>query len=471
MRVMRSLVPAFLVLTVVSCARTIAAQSQYLTRAAARADLDSLAAIVRSNSAYRLVNGYPFEAHLDSVARTLPDSIALRVFWRSVQAAVGRLQDAHSNVRLPEGVPPTATGVLPFVLVTAADTVVAVAPCRCRLFVAGYPRVVTINDVPIDSLMRVAGIRFVGHSPQRYRLRALESLSPIESVLQLAGAARGGSLTVRLSGAKGDTVVTTQAVARREPAPTRPEAELEIVDSIAVITVRAMSDSADRIVRAAIDSRPFRNSRAVLIDVRGNNGGSRHVMRALVPLFLRTPLVYNVAIPRVDSTGLRGGDYALAVADDPSLPSTARGAVREALASFRPTWNYPAGDFLPVRLAGVLLPAESSRNLSGRPVVVLVDEGCFSSCDIFAGAIRLAPGVTLMGTTSAGGSGRSRDFVLPRSRLTVVLSTMASFQPNGALYDGIGIRPTIVVERTLNDLASGRDTQREAALRFLRGSF
>jgi hypothetical protein len=58
--------------------------------------------------------------------------------------------------------------------------------------------------------------------------------------------------------------------------------------------------------------------------------------------------------------------------------------------------------------------------------------------------------------------------MLPGSRLTVVLSTMASFQPNGELYDGIGIRPTNVVEHTIPDLAAGRDTQKAVAIAFLR---
>lgn len=41
---------------------------------------------------------------------------------------------------------------------------------------------------------------------------------------------------------------------------------------------------------------------------------------------------------------------------------------------------------------------------------------------------------------------------------------MASFQLNGQLYDGIGIAPTVVVNRTIEGLAAGRDTQKEAAL-------
>lgn len=467
-RCVRRALLALGVLAFASCTRLPAeAAAQQLTRAAARADLDSLAAIVRHNSAYRLVNGFPFDAHLDSVARGLPDSIPIRAYWRMVQTAVGALQDAHSNVRLPQGVaPPATTGVLPFALTTAGDTAVALAPCRCRLFVAEFPRAVAINDVTIDSLMRLAGIRFAGHSPQRLRFRALGALTQIDDVLRLAGADRAGRLAVRLRGQRGDTVVHVTTAPRPDPGPLPPAAELEMAESIAVLTIRRMTESADTIVRNAIESAPFRASRAVLIDVRGNDGGTRDVLETLVPLLIRRPLVYNVAVVRVDTNGV--GDRALVVPDDRSLPQAARTALRSALAAFRPSWRYPVNDFLPVRFGAVLMPADSSRSISDRPVAILTDEGCFSSCDIFLGAARLAPRVTLIGTPSAGGSGRSRDFVLPHSRLTVVLSTMASFQPGGELYDGIGIRPTIVVERTIADLAVGRDTQKEAAIAFLR---
>jgi hypothetical protein len=383
-----------------------------------------------------------------------------------VQTAVGRLQDAHSNVRLPQGLMlPSVTGVLPFALATAGDTVVALASCRCSLFVAGFPRAVAINDVPIDSLMRLAGIRFVGHSPQRFRYRALGALRQIEGILQLAGAGRAGRLAVRLGGALDDTVVHVTTVSRREAGRLQQAAEFEMAGPIAVLTIRRMTESADSIVRNAIETAPFRASRAVLIDVRGNDGGTRDVLETIVPHLIRRPLVYNVAVVRVDTNGV--GDRALVVPEDRALPEAARAALRQALTEFRPSWDYRVDDFLPMRFGAVLMPTDSSRSISGRPVAVLTDEGCFSSCDIFLGAVRLAPDVTLIGTPSAGGSGRSRDFMLPGSRLTVVLSTMASFQPNGELYDGIGIRPTIVVERTIADMAAGRDTQKAAAIAFL----
>jgi C-terminal processing protease CtpA/Prc len=68
---------------------------------------------------------------------------------------------------------------------------------------------------------------------------------------------------------------------------------------IAVLTVRRMRESADSIVRKAVAAAAFLASRAVLIDVRGNDGGTRDVLETIVPLLISRPLVYNVAIVRV----------------------------------------------------------------------------------------------------------------------------------------------------------------------------
>lgn len=458
-------------LALVGCARpsvepqVVVAAGDSLSRETARADLQALDSIVLRYSSYHLLNGYPFRRHLDSVGRALPRSVDIHDFGRSVQTAVGRMQDAHSVVRLPEGVPSPASAELPFALTVAGDTVVALHACKCTLLASGYPRVVAINGVSIDRLMRIAGIQFAGHSPQRFRYRSLQALSPIDYVLRLAGAYRAGALEVRLAGARGDTVVATRSVPRVGPPPNA-RAEFAMEGDIAVITIRGMSSSADSIVKAVVQLDAFRTSRAVLIDVRGNAGGARHVMRTLVSLLIDAPLVYNIAVPRADMD--IDSDYQLTTPTDPTLSADARVALRDALAAFKPSWDYRNKGFLPTVLASVIMPAPVDRRVGNKKVAVLIDEGCFSACDIFAGAIRLAPRVTMIGTTTGGGSGRSRDFVLPNSGLRVTLSTMASFQPNGSLYDGVGVPPTMVVERSITDLAVGRDGQKEAALRFLR---
>lgn len=462
--------------------------AQQIARAEAQADLDTLRAVVHRYSAYRLLNRYPFDRHIDSLRARMPDSMALGEFWHSVQTLIGRLQDAHSNVPVPAAVRAAApTGALPFRLTSVGDSAVAVQPCGCALFVPDFPRLVAINGVAIDSLMRVAGFRFRGHSPQRFRLRALNALTQIEDVLASAGAAPGGAgsvLTLRLTGRRGDTTVRV-AMAPRGDALQPPRSvtlfaqparsvTAEVSGPIAILRIPLMFDRSDtlggdvgyQMVRAAMESQSFRASRALIIDVRGNDGGTRHILAYLGPHFIRAPLVYNIAVVRADTNGV--GDRSLVSLDDTSQPQAVRTALRAALATFKPRWDYSVDEFLPQRFGAVLSPAPASHNMSDRPVVVLMDEGSFSATDIFLGAMSLMPNVTLMGTPSGGGSGRSRAFTLPRSQVRVILSTMASFRPDGRLYDGVGVAPDIMVPRTLESVASGQDPQMAEAVRFLR---
>lgn len=143
--------------------------------------------------------------------------------------------------------------------------------------------------------------------------------------------------------------------------------------------------------------------------------------------------------------------------------------MRRALDSFRPSVSVPSDRFLAERYVGVLLPGPPEESWVGKPVVVLMDEWSFSATDVFLGAMALVPNVVLMGTPSAGGTGRSRSWWLPGSGMSVTLSTMASFRPDGSLHDGVGIMPDIVAARTLADIEVGRDAPMIAALRYLLG--
>jgi C-terminal processing protease CtpA/Prc len=92
-----------------------------------------------------------------------------------------------------------------------------------------------------------------------------------------------------------------------------------------------------------------------------------------------------------------------------------------------------------------------------RPVTVLMDGGCFSATDVFLGAFKGWRGVTLIGSPSGGGSGRTRGYRLPHSGLELRLSSMASFQPNGKLYDGNGIEPDVLLLPAPRFFTSGED--------------
>jgi C-terminal processing protease CtpA/Prc len=100
-----------------------------------------------------------------------------------------------------------------------------------------------------------------------------------------------------------------------------------------------------------------------------------------------------------------------------------------------------------------------------KPVVILMDRGNFSACDIFLGAFKGLKNVTLMGRPSGGGSGCTQDYRLRNSGIQICLSRMASFQPNGKLYDGDGIQPDIIVEPVPADFIGQSDIMLDKAIR------
>lgn len=140
-------------------------------------------------------------------------------------------------------------------------------------------------------------------------------------------------------------------------------------------------------------------------------------------------------------------------------------AAAEVASSFRPDWKLPAGEF---RAWHSMVVERGDVAFHYALLVVLLDAGCFSATDVFLGGFKGLPGVTLLGTASGGGSGRSRSYVLPNSGLEVRLSSMASFLPDGSRYDGKDIAPDVVVEPVLTDLTGETDGVLDAALARLR---
>ena len=155
------------------------------------------------------------------------------------------------------------------------------------------------------------------------------------------------------------------------------------------------------------------------------------------------------------------------------LSSSRFGTVeREAVAAlaerFRPSWTPPAGEFSAWHWLVLTRATNARARPYARPVVILLDGGCFSATDVFLAAFSGRPGVTLLGTPSSGGSGRARAFRLANSGIGVRLSSMASFRSDGRAYDGLGVEPDLLVLPAPSDYLGRGDVQLAAALERLR---
>ncbi|MCJ8268291.1 MAG: S41 family peptidase [Psychrosphaera sp.] len=133
------------------------------------------------------------------------------------------------------------------------------------------------------------------------------------------------------------------------------------------------------------------------------------------------------------------------------------------LPSFTPQWSLPQGKFSDWHFS-VVSPAKTHYNKS---VTVLMDAGNFSASDIFLAAFKGTKNVTLVGAPSSGGSEFARVVFFPRSGLFYLQSQMASFQPNGQLYEGTGVMPDVRVEAVLRDYINDKDRGLTLALKML----
>jgi C-terminal processing protease CtpA/Prc len=146
-----------------------------------------------------------------------------------------------------------------------------------------------------------------------------------------------------------------------------------------------------------------------------------------------------------------------------------REAVLRLKSDFVPEWEPPVDEFSEWHYLVLSKRPNDDRFDYRKPVAILMDERCFSATDIFLGAFKGWPNVTLIGQPSRGGSARSQVFRLPQSGITVRCASMASFQPNGKLYDTNGITPDITVVRPPEYyLARGEDVILRRALEFLK---
>lgn len=102
------------------------------------------------------------------------------------------------------------------------------------------------------------------------------------------------------------------------------------------------------------------------------------------------------------------------------------------------------------------------------PVVLLIDEGVYSSNDFFVGGLARSGRVTTVGRPTGAGSANPEIFTLPGGA-QLRLSRWIEYFADGTPVEGNGTRPDIEVILTIADIAAGRDPDLETALAVLRG--
>ncbi|HKS16138.1 MAG TPA: S41 family peptidase, partial [Planctomycetota bacterium] len=205
------------------------------------------------------------------------------------------------------------------------------------------------------------------------------------------------------------------------------------------------------------------NTRGLVIDVRGNGGGTRDILRAIFPYFMKAtdPLhVANIAAYRLppdvapDKEEGYLQDRELHPVTSSAWSPEERISIEKFAKMFKPEWVPPAGQFSAWHYFALKRGAAPFHY--ERPAVILMDTNCFSATDIFLAAFKGWRNVTLIGTPSGGGSGRAQRYTLTNSKIQLKLSSIASFRRDGSMYDGKGVAPDVEVHPQPGDFLRAR---------------
>jgi len=443
-----------------------------LARDAALEDLDVLAFRLETGYAYWGLRGLDPGAELARLRCTIPEAISRDAFGWTVKAAIARLEDPHTDVSLTSLGEPSERA-LPLRLVLAGERVLAFDG---RFPLAETPLLARLDGTPVSAWLDALEPFIPGSTREFRRYRAVQYLQdhlPIaRRILGRASAPDAALVLIALDGSS-QSQRTLRLQGRALPAAAAPVLQT-IAEGTGYLRIESMEDSPAFLASLQHAMDAACELSALVLDLRDNGGGMRKGALALVPYFIPGPRLVNVAALRTDPaddpttiTDSALADHALYPLESRRFSLQEQAAIRSGMGTFQPEWPLSRGRYSQWYFTAVSPRTDAGGCRYGRPTIVLMNIGSFSATEVFLGAVKGLPGVTMMGGRSGGGSGRPREFVLPRSRLTVRMSTTASFLPGGGLYQGRGVEPDVTIAARGDDLARGSDAQLQGALRFL----
>ena len=147
--------------------------------------------------------------------------------------------------------------------------------------------------------------------------------------------------------------------------------------------------------------------------------------------------------------------------------TTVRWKTPEYRAVFR-AWNLADSAFTWYGQEMGTVAPRTDRPPYGGPLVILASSVTSGAAEDLLAAFRAAGRGLIIGEPSAGSPGDVATFALPKS-WGVQFSVARHQAPDGSEYAGVGIKPDVIVPRTVNDLLAGNDPALDRAREYLKG--
>ena len=441
----------------------------YITREQAIKDIAEFERRLDDQFAYRHLRDIDLAAELDEARASLDEKIQVTDFVMMLNRVMARFGDGHAVVSSRQARRPSIYP--PFLVEDAGDGFIALRPDRQGFLDQNRPYIVSIDDIPIEKWLQAVRPDVTDGSPQLVRVRSMRALRDLQLIREHLRLPPSDDIRCRLAASPTDPDPVEHRVTMTSRRPTYgpwPRNQTGILPgNIGYLRIESMDPRLLQQIHASM--KQFQDTRGLVIDVRGNGGGSRAPLLALAG-YLKDPVaepwVGNVACYRLserfDPDHLEA--RFMYRADDPAWTERQRAAIDSFAPGFTPEWQ-PGDGFSDWHYLVLDNTGHESEYHYDKPVVILVDPVCFSATDIFLGALSGRPGITTMGRASGGGSARSQGFPLSASGLEVRCASMASFRPDGRLYDGRGVQVDVQMDPSPRYfLQGGQDALLDAAV-------
>lgn len=477
--------------------------AQYIQKDKALEDLESFKQLMETESSYYQLSGFDFDNRFTEIAQTLElqDSVAVYYLAYELEKIIAETIDRHASVKIEdfkESDYKLLNQYFPMILSSLDGKVVALRDKKSEdtyeYFSKNYPFVESINGMNVSDFLAHYAYKSKS-SPAAARLMdGLLELSHIGKLYFKQGDEYfKNSIDVTLTNGKKNKTFKLPLADQKKPwsnmGSLRYKSDMSslytdvdfdlsrldrwLTDSIAYLAIPAMANfkknkHLEPYIKLTIEK--FRNAKALIIDLRGNGGGTRDILNTLSEYFIQpeqSPWVANVAYVRSDqrlSEDLSSmqGRY-LYNYNSNSLSDTDRRAIDDFNSSFKTEQDFDTAKFSsPFYM--VLHSSAASLNCQ---VYILVNEESFSAASVFTSAFKGLPNVKIAGVNTNGSSGRSVFFTLKNSNIRIRLSTMLSFQRNGKTLDGNGTAPDIVIEKREAQIMGKADTQLEDLIHWI----
>ncbi len=206
----------------------------------------------------------------------------------------------------------------------------------------------------------------------------------------------------------------------------------------------------------------FSETKALIIDIRNNPGGGRVILQTFARYIVpskQSPWVANVAYLRTEATIMgdeesMSGRYLYSYNSE-QFTDQDRTTIDDFNTNFQLQKAFDRAKFS----TPFYMILHNGTKPYTQPVFILVNERSFSAASVFASAFKGLPNVKIVGVTTDGSSGNSKEHYLINSNIRVKVSTMLSFQRNGKTLDGNGTEPDIIISADKTQVLTGVDTQ------------